>query len=140
MITRRRVSTEGHTERRGVYSAHLVADGIDLTWPSARLARLPDDYLVAGGFFYKFYQLSVNVARLAFSEANRQKSLAEMRQRIAYFDPRTRKIPHPSWSRNKTCGGIESTERTFAIDCKIRQHVQPGSVLPPPSVIHHLGS
>jgi hypothetical protein len=79
MITRRRVSSRSsHWASRSLQRSSR-SDEIDLTWPSARLARLPDDYLVAGGFFDKFYRLSVNVARLAFSEAKGQKSLAETR-------------------------------------------------------------
>ena len=45
----------------------------------------PDNFLVGGGFFVKFQQLPVNTAWDAFGDANGVGSLAEMRERIAFY-------------------------------------------------------
>jgi putative restriction endonuclease len=45
----------------------------------------PDNYIVGGGFFTKFQQLPVNLAWDAFGVANGVLTLAEMRERIAYY-------------------------------------------------------
>ncbi len=45
----------------------------------------PDNFIVGGGFFTKFQQLSVNIAWDAFGVGNGVASMTEMRQRIAYY-------------------------------------------------------
>jgi putative restriction endonuclease len=49
----------------------------------------PDNFIAGGGFFTRFLQLPVNLAWDTFNEANGVSSLAEMRQRIAYY----RRVP-----------------------------------------------
>jgi putative restriction endonuclease len=45
----------------------------------------PENFIVGGGFFTMFLQLPVNLAWDSFREANGVRSLAEMRQRIAFY-------------------------------------------------------
>ncbi len=45
----------------------------------------PDNFIVGGGFFTKFLQLSVNMAWEVFGESNGVHSLGEMRQRIGFY-------------------------------------------------------
>jgi len=49
----------------------------------------PVSYIVGGGFFVRFLQLPVNLAWDTFKEANGVRTLAEMRQRIAFY----RRVP-----------------------------------------------
>jgi putative restriction endonuclease len=45
----------------------------------------PLNFIAGGGFFVRFHQLPVNMAWDTFREANGVRSLAEMRQRIAFY-------------------------------------------------------
>lgn len=68
----------------------------------------PDNFIVGGGFFTKFQQLPVNLAWDAFRESNGVLSLAEMRQRIAFY----RRAPIAA-AENPTIGCILLAEPFF---------------------------
>jgi putative restriction endonuclease len=68
----------------------------------------PDNFIVGGGFFTKFQQLTVNLAWDAFRESNGVLSLAEMRHRIAFY----RRAPIAA-AENPTIGCVLLAEPFF---------------------------
>lgn len=68
----------------------------------------PDNYIAGGGFFTRFLQLPLNMVWDTFGQANGVRTLAEMRDRIAYY----RRSPIAA-GENPTIGCIMLAEPFF---------------------------